>query len=66
MKPLAVRSATTGSERGADVTLEHYRHLREWGFVAHRDRKGRLTFIQRDHYQQLIVDGKIEPGSSVQ
>ncbi|MGE0749337.1 MAG: hypothetical protein AB7K64_02005 [Variibacter sp.] len=50
----------------AKVTAEHHRQLREWGFVAHRDPSGRLSFIQRDVYAELVAAGKIEPGSAVQ
>ena len=48
------------------VTPEHYRALSEMGFVPHREEDGRLVFINRNEYRELVEAGKIRPGSTVQ
>ena len=59
-------NVTRRSAGAAPVTPEHYRHLRELGFFPVCDRQGRLSFIERDEYRQLVDSRELDPGTSVQ
>lgn len=50
----------------AKITPEHFRQLREWGFVPYRDKNGRLLFAEREEYLKLLASGKIGQGASLQ
>lgn len=66
MTPLSRRSVIEGEGHVCtQVTAEHFRQLREWGFVPYYH-GGRLYFAPRDIYLESVASGDIEPGGSVQ
>jgi hypothetical protein len=48
------------------LTSEILRQNSEMGYVPHRGPDGRLSFIERDYYAELVATGKLPPGCSIQ
>ena len=53
-------------QANARFTPEHHKEMREMGYVAYREANGRILFVCRDIYADLVKARQLVPSSSVQ